>query len=242
MIDTSNNILVNGDLSEYFEDQKKIEVTENALLNIMFEDDTLFISADKFVSFNNHQKEYLIAYENINIFKSDIQGRCDSLYYNSSESVLNLYINPVLWINKIQITSDSINISINKKEIENINFRTNPIIISEADSIYFDQIKGVFMHAILQQNKLSQLNVIGQSQSLFLIKDDKDNSNIGINKVTSDDITIYMKENEINNITYRGSPISVTIPIQDISNEDKYLEGFIWRKEERPIDRNDITQ
>ena len=98
------------------------------------------------------------------------------------------------------------------------------------------------MHAILQQNKLSQLNVIGQSQSLFLIKDDKDNSNIGINKVTSDDITIYMKENEINNITYRGSPISVTIPIQDISNEDKYLEGIIWRKEERPIDRNDITQ
>ena len=104
------------------------------------------------------------------------------------------------------------------------------------------------MRAILKENKLRQLDVMGESQSLFLIKEkekkDVDgevhSSNIGINKVISNDVTIYMKEGEINNITYKGSPRSTTIPIQDISDEDRYLEGFIWREHERPLNKSDI--
>lgn len=240
MIDTNNNIIVNGHLSEYFEYQKKVEVTKSALLNILFEEDTLFMSADKLVSYNN-KKEYLLAYNNVRIFKKGVQGKCDSLYYSVSDSIINLYYNPILWIENMQITADSMQIFMSKKKIDSINFFPNPIIISKADSLYFNQIKGKYMTGIFKDNKLKKLNVIGNAHSLFLIKGDNKN-NIGINKAFCTNISINMEKGEIKNITYKMIPSSTTIPIQEITEADKYLEGFIWRIEERPRSKEEIME
>ena len=84
MIDSNNNIIVNGNLAEYFEKEEKIEVTKKALLNIIFEEDTLFMTANKFINFSG-TKEYILAYNNVKIFKEDFQGKCDSLYYSISD-------------------------------------------------------------------------------------------------------------------------------------------------------------
>ena len=240
LIDTINNIIVNGDLSEYFENEDKIEVTKNALLNIIFDEDTLFMTANKFVSYSS-EKDYLLAYDNVKIFKKDFQGKCDSLYYSISDSVVNLYTSPILWVDNMQITSDSINILMKNQKIEKMFFYPNPLISSEADSLFYNQIIGKYMTAFFSENKLRKIDVKGNGQSLFLIEDDN-KDNIGLNKAICTNISINMKESKLSDITYKVVPTSTTKPIQDIIESDKFLEQFIWRMDEKPLSKEDIME
>jgi lipopolysaccharide export system protein LptA len=240
LVDTSNNIIVNGNLSEYFEKEDKIEVTKQALLNILFEEDTLFMTANIFISYSSG-KEYLLAYNNVKIFKNDFQGKCDSLYYSISDSIVNLYKSPVLWVDEMQITSDSIEIQMKDKKINKMNFYPNPLVVSLADSLFYNQIKGKFMSAFFTDNKLSKIDVLGNGQSLFVIEEDSKDK-IGINRAICTDIFIKLKDGKLSHLTYKNIPNSTTTPITDIIESDKYLEGFIWRITEKPNSKKDILE
>ena len=241
MIDTLNKIIVNGNLAEYFEKENKVEVTKSALLNLIMEKDTLFITAQKFISISG-ESEFITASPDVKIYKNNFQGKCDSLYYSISDSIVNLYYNPVLWVEDMQITSDSIQINIIKQKIKSMKFYPNPIIISKADSLHYNQIKGKHMNAWFNNNKLNKLDIFGNGQSLFLIEDEKTKEKIGINKAICTDISIILDDGKLSTIKYKTIPTSTTIPYQDIIENDKFLDGFIWRMEEKPKSKSDIIQ
>ena len=98
------------------------------------------------------------------------------------------------------------------------------------------------MTAWFTKNKLNKLDIFGNGQSLFLIEDDKTKEKIGINKAISTDITILMDEGKLSTINYKTIPTSTTIPYQDVIESDKYLDGFIWRMDEKPKNKQDIIQ
>ena len=54
------------------------------------------------------------------------------LHYSISDSFIDLYYHPVLWVDDMQITSDSIQIKIISNKIERMKFYSSPIIISKA--------------------------------------------------------------------------------------------------------------
>ena len=51
-----------------------------------------------------------------------------------------------------------------------------------------------------------------------------------------------MDEGKLSTIIYKTIPNSTTTPYQEIIESDKYLDGFIWRNEEKPNSKNDIIQ
>ena len=51
-----------------------------------------------------------------------------------------------------------------------------------------------------------------------------------------------MDEGRLSTIRYKTIPTSTTTPYKDIIESDKYLDGFIWRLEEKPKSKNDIIQ
>lgn len=239
MLDTTNNITITGELSEYFEEEDKIEISKKSLVNIQLNQDSVMISAEKFIGFQ--EKEYIIAYNNVKIYNEDIQGISDSLSYNMLDSTINLYKEPVIWMDDIQVNSDIINILIKNKEVHIINFNIKPIIISEVDSLHFNQIKGKYISALLNDNELVKLDVIGNGESLFIVQEDNEQK-IGINKANCSNITIHIEEKEIKDIIYRTKPKSNTIPYNQIKESQKFLTGFKWRINERPSDIEDIIQ
>ena len=97
------------------------------------------------------------------------------------------------------------------------------------------------MTGIFKKNKLKKLNVFGNGQSLFLVEEDNKN-NVGINKAICTDISINMEEGKLKSIIHKVSPSSTTIPIQEITESNKYLEGFIWKIEEKPNEKKDIME
>ena len=108
LIDTVNNLFITGDLGEYFEKTQNAMVTQNALLNLIADKDTLFVHADTLKSTRTEAKRDIIAYNNVKCYKSDMQAKCDSLSYNLQDSTIELFKNPIIWSDKFQITADSI--------------------------------------------------------------------------------------------------------------------------------------
>ncbi len=238
--DTIENVNVYGDFAEYFENNKIAEVSKKALLEIILEDDTLFMHAKKFVSNQNKKNKKILAYNKIKFFKKNLQGKCDSLSYNFNDSIMQMYRSPVIWSKKYQITADSIKFQISNGEIKNMELISNPMIIEKLDSLNYNQIKGKNMNAFFEKNEIIYMKVNGNGQSIFFIDDEDENKKIGLNYTECSDIFLFFNKNKLESVNYKLKPISKTIPTENINENNSYLKGFKCRHVEKPKTKNDI--
>ncbi|MEE2931589.1 MAG: OstA-like protein, partial [Bacteroidota bacterium] len=239
MLDTIQNIYVSGQKAEYFGKEKKTIITEKPLLKVVSENDTLFMHAKKFISHQKENEKKILAYNKVKFFKSDLQGKCDSLSYNFSDSIVELYDEPILWSDQLQITADSIKLLVFNNEIQNIFLKPKPMIISKEDTLDYNQIKGREMVGYFTKNKLTSMDVIGNGESIFVVKNEEDQRKIGLNHTECTELTLYFK-NSLTEVVYKVKPSSNTTPYKKIKEENRYLNGFIWRINEKPQNKNDI--
>jgi lipopolysaccharide export system protein LptA len=111
--DSANDILVRGNRGIYHEKQGSSMITGRAELLMPMNGDTLFLHADTlFASTDNVQGRNVTARRNVRFFKSDMQGTCDTMRYNTSDSLVRLRGNPMLWSATDQLTGDSMRLAI----------------------------------------------------------------------------------------------------------------------------------
>ncbi len=240
LIDTIENITVYGEIAEYFEAEEKILISGIPILKLIFEDDSLFMHAKQFVYNQNDDEKKILAYDKVKFFKTDFQGKCDSLSYSSKDSVVEMFNKPILWSDGFQITADSLQFLINKGEISCIFLKPNPMIVLKEDSLDYNQIKGKEMTAYFSNNIMSRIDVNGNGQSTFLIRDEKTEDKIGLNYSESSDLILYFNENKLKEVNYEVKPKSTTTPYKDIDEKNRYLKGFLWRGAEQPKSKEDI--
>ena len=240
LIDTVENMTVYGGIAEYFEAEEKVIISEKPMLELLFEEDTLFMHAKQFISQQKEGKKKVLAYNKVKFFKTDFQGKCDSLSYNFTDSIVEMHDNPVLWSDGFQITADSLQLLVHKGEISRMFLKPNPMIIAKEDSLDYNQIKGKDMTAYFTNNKMRRMDVKGNGQSVFIIKDEGTNEKMGLNYTECTDLILYFKDNQLKEVTYEVEPTSTTTPYQDVEEKNRYLKGFNWRGEEQPKSKEDI--
>ncbi|MDC0204286.1 hypothetical protein OAJ65_00660 [Flavobacteriales bacterium] len=240
LIDIVENMTIFGGVAEYFETEEKVIISENPMLEILFEKDTLFMHAQQFISQQEEGNKKIFAYNKVKFFKTNLQGKCDSLSYNFTDSIVEMFNHPILWSDEFQITADSLQFLIHKGKINRLFLKPNPMIIAQNDSLDYNQIKGKDMTAHFRNNKIHRMDVKGNGQSVFIIKDEETNNKIGLNYTESTDLTLHFKENKLTNVTYEVEPNSNTTPYQNIQEKDRYLQGFKWRGAEQPKTKEDI--
>ncbi|MDC0249307.1 hypothetical protein OAK24_00330 [Flavobacteriales bacterium] len=240
LIDTIENMTVFGGIAEYFETEEKVIISERPLLELLFEDDTLFMHANQFVSQQKSGEKEVLAYNKVKFFKKDFQGKCDSLNYNFTDSIVEMFDHPILWSDELQITADSLQLLVHKGEINRMFLAPNPIIISQEDSLDYNQIKGKNMTAYFKKNKITRMDVRGNGESIFIVRDEETERKIGLNHTECSNLILYFKSNKISEVTYQVDPNSITTPYQDIEEKNRYLKGFLWRGKEQPKTKEDI--
>src|SRR5207249_1342602 len=107
-------------------------VTGKTMLTKVFDTDSMYLHADTLYAINDSvtkQKTYF-AYKHVRIFKTDLQGKCDSLVYASKDSTINFYTNPVLWSNQNQLMADSISLLLSGSKLYSMDLRVNSFISS----------------------------------------------------------------------------------------------------------------
>jgi lipopolysaccharide export system protein LptA len=238
------NLIIYGQASDYFKNIGITKVYNNAYVaKITEENDTLFMSADTLVSIDHQDpaKKRLLAYNNVKIFKRDLQGIADSLEYRSIDSTIYFYKAPILWSDGNQMTSDSISMLIENNTIGRIFMVGNAFVVSKDTLANFNQIKGRRMTAYFSAGKISQVIVEGNGESLYYAFDDKTKVIMGLNKIICSNITIRFKDGKVNNLTFYIQPDANFIPPHELKQEDRYLKGFQWQEKVKPA-RKDVVK
>lgn len=248
------NMIIYGDQGDYYKDKGVIKVYGHCYVAKVDEAlDTLFLSADSLVSIESKDPKLkrLLAYNKVKIYKSDMQGIADSVAYVSADSMLNFYVNPVLWTAENQMTADTINILLRKKTVDKIIMINNSFVASQDSLLNFNQIKGREMVATFRSKKIHHVDVNGNGQSLYYAleeKEVKDSTVIakitfltGMNKIDCSNMKINFTEGKINNITFLKNPDASFIPPNELQEKDRLLKGFVWREAEKP-QREDVVK
>ena len=88
-------------------------------------------------------------------------------------------------------------------------------------------------------NELRKIKVTGNGETVYFVQEE-DSSFVGVNKAICSDMMIYVEENNIKKITFIKQPASTLYPIDELSNQELELKGFIWFPEKRPLSKADI--
>jgi lipopolysaccharide export system protein LptA len=253
IIDTTQKITIIGEYAIHYELKDLSIVTENAMLTQMYEKDTLYLHADTLKAKGNPEKnqesssknqdsKQLFAYHKVKFFKHDLQGKCDSLSYAITDSTMKLYGQPTLWSDQNQLTGDSMRVLTGNKSIQAIEIHGSGFIVSQEDSLHFNQIRGKNMKGFFKNNEMYRINVTGNGQTIYYAKDkEKEKEEIkAFNRADCSDLTIYLKDNKLQHITFITKPDATLYPLDKVDVKDLKLKDFTWRAESRPLTIKDI--
>jgi hypothetical protein len=179
-------------------------------------------------------RERVLAYPNVKIWKVDLQGRADSLAYVSVDSMIHFFRDPVLWTGNNQMTGDTITVEIKNNTIDKMNMINKSFVVSQDTIGNFNQVKGKSMTAIFNEGEIRKVNVNGNAESHFFALDDTETVVIGMNKSISSRMRINFKLNQVDNVSFLEKPDAHMIPPHELQSDQKYLDGFSWRIDQRP--------
>ncbi len=243
IVDSTEKVTIRGNYAEYSEKKYTSFVSGSAYMTQVYEKDTLFLGADTLFSsyewkdslgksIPDTRARLLRAFRHVRIFKSDLQGKCDSLAYTYRDSVMRLFGAPVLWSDQLQITANSIQIITGGGEIKRMLMSESAFLVSAEDTARYNQIRGRIMTGYFNKNQLSKIHVEGNGQTVYYVKEKE--KVIGHNKTECSTMDIYLKDNDIHKITFHTKPDGKITPLSQINPKDTYLKGFAWRGKERP--------
>lgn len=237
MVSKTNDIYITGQQSIYNKKTSTTIIYDQPLMRMVTELDTLYLTADTLVSIDNKilGNKKLLAYGNVRIFKSNLQAVTDSLEYNVADSTMFFYGNPVLWTDGNQLTADSINMVIRNKAIKSLNMKNKAFVITKDSSQNYNQIKGRNMVANFTDNELRVVNVYGNGESVFFMYDEETSALLGMNKIICSDITLVFENQVLKDASFLVNPEGQFIPPHELKDPDRYLQGFAWHGELRPV-------
>ena len=243
MIDTSYKIVMRGNYMELWENEDFSFATDSAYAISYDGGDSLYIHGDTLFFYFDKDKEELkklIARRNVRFFKSDMQGKCDTLTYLMADSIIRMRVAPVLWSEDSQMTADKIDIKTDGENVDFVLQNGNAFIISQDSIEGFNQIKGADITSHFKDGDIHHVNIDGTSaESIYWIRDD-DGGIIGIDVAKSETMVIEMRNNKISRIKSYKNISETMYPEDDLQESSRYLPGFKWHDEARPKDRYDI--
>jgi len=242
MIDTSYKVILRGQYAEVWEKIGFSFATENAYAVYYDDPDSLFIASDTmFYYFKTelNEEEKIFGRRHVCFFKSDMQGRCDTMTYDMADSTIQMRQDPVLWTDNSQMTGEKIDIRVSNHAIDSLFQRGHAFIISKDTVEGYNQINGADMVSKFVDGGIDHVNVTGDAKVISWLRED-DTSLIGINKSSSVRMRIVMKDKSISLIKYYENIDETLYPEDDLKESDRYLDGFLWRDDERPKDKDGI--
>lgn len=216
-------------------------VTDSILLVKPLEGDTLYLHSDSIVCYTDtlDSARVVMAYRKVRFYKTDVQGKCDSLVYHFKDSTIEMFIKPVLWSDNNQINGDKILIEIKDNEVHSLTVDKSAFLVSQ-DSVFadFNQIRGRKLVAFFKEQQLNKVEVHDNSEAIYHMVDGDEK--MGVNKVRCSQINIYFENGELYQIDFKKSPSGTIYPTNYLKKEELYLNGFEWKKYVRPLNADDV--
>ncbi len=191
--------------------------------------------------FSNDTKEIrkLLAYNRGQFYRTDLQGKSDSISYNFSDSTIYMYHNPIMWTEEHQLTAKTIELATWDNILDKVHLTDAAFIISQEDTTNFNQIKGRKITGHFKENHLYKIDVYGNGETIYYIRDEHEDL-VGINKAISANMTIFVEDNQVQQILFMDDPEANLFPPEELTPEERLLRHFKWHIDIRPKSKEDI--
>lgn len=240
--DTTNRALVTGDYATYNELDSTSLVTGNLELIQLFDRDSLFLHADTFYTAYDSTgiNRQIFAYHHVKYYKSDLQGKCDSMVFNRADSSIFMFSQPVVWSKANQMVGDTIQIITYSGKIDHMLIYQNAYVTAAEDTNKYNQIKGRVLTAYFDStNSVKRIDVEGNGQTIYYGKEE-DGDYLGLNRLDCSRMKIMTDSNQIEQIFFYVKPEGTFYPMKDVTPDLKVLSDFTWLEHLQPKRREDI--
>lgn len=241
---------IKGGYGEIFEKKDSSMMTKNPYAVKIMEKDSIYFASEKIISYQKPdssdikiKKSYLRAYKKARIFKSNAQGRADSIAFNETDGIMHMYTNPILWSGEKQVTGDKVEAYFNTKteDLDSLKVIGNAFAISKVDSLTlkdeFNQVKGKFMTVYCENNDIKEARVVGNAQAIAYVddvdKETKKPERIGITLSACGIIGALFEERGLQIISCSIGATSDTYPMSRIEPARRKFPDFNWNTKDR---------
>ena len=245
LLDTARNCYVKSEYAENKENLGRAFFTINPRGVVVEQGDSLFVVSDTMVMTydTTRQMKDLMAYHDVRFFRYDIQGKCDSLSYMHRDSLMEMYYEPVVWVQDYQVDGDTMKLWFAESKPDKFLVQENVFIVSEVSKpqFYYNQVKGRRMWGYFNDSSyLDWTHVIGNALSIYYVLDEK-NELLGVNKTESQSLKMYFKQSDLDGITVVKPKSSALYPVDRLTQRQRTLKGYHWLPELRPLSKYDLA-
>jgi len=208
--------------------------------------DTLWMHSDtmRIYTFNiNTDSVYrkVHAYPHVRAFRNDMQAICDSLVFNSKDSCMTMYKDPVIWNANRQMLGEEIRAYMSDSTIRFAHVVGQALSIEQMpDSVHYNQITSSEMKSYFEKGEMKMTEAIGNVQTVYYMTNDKDSSLVGLNYLETDTMRMYLGAARKLDKIWTNKFTSTMYPITQVPPAKYKLPNFAWFEDLRPTDKNDI--
>ncbi|MBP5535880.1 MAG: hypothetical protein J6X62_03715 [Bacteroidales bacterium] len=245
IVDTVNNTVCRGGYGENNQEQHYSYVTDSALVRYVDKDDTLYMHADTIYLYSDENNKLCAvhAYHKAKLYRDDVQGMSDSVYYSVVDSLIVLYYSPVAWYGEQQCTADTISIFLDSGAVKLAKLDGHCFTVEKVDSLKFNQVSGA--RGVVHFDKGSPLyaDVFENVKTVYHITEEPEKGIqmlIGVNVGTGKDMRIYFNDKSPDRVVTYGAPDMYTYPLSKLPADQRLLPGFAWYSDRRPARWQDV--
>ena len=244
-VDSVNKNKLTCDYGEYSDTLGYAMCTDRAVSIDYSQRDSLFMHADTFKIFTfniNTDSVYrkIHAYNKVRAYRIDVQAVCDSLVYNSLDSCMTMYHDPIVWNNRQQLVGDSIQVFMKDSVVDHAHVIDNAFSIEQMpDETNYNQISSKEMFAYFKNGEIDEAHAKDNVLVIYHPVDESDSTLIGLNYTETSELRMFMENSKMKKI-WMPKAEGVLYPMSQIPPEKKFLPGYAWYDYIRPLNRYDI--
>jgi hypothetical protein len=174
------------------------------------------------------------AIKSVQIWSPEFSAVADSSILNDKLERVELFIDPKVWYDNVQLSGDYIRVDFDSSAIRELNAYPKPFAVSEdSASGRLNQITGDSLRADFKEGNLSTISVFPTNAVLFHSTNEAGEADGAIEFNALERTVLYFSEAGIDSVVSVKSVDGIYIPEFD-ELPDRKLEGFIWTPQLRP--------
>ena len=230
----------------YYDDLNGYAMSTDSVVALEYsQKDTLYMHADTFKVFTYNidtDSVYRVmhGYNKVRAYRIDIQAVCDSLVYNSKDSCMTMYTDPILWNVNQQLLGEMVQVFMKDSVVDRAHVINQAFSIEKLpeDKMY-NQVSSNEMFAFFQNGEMHEGQAVDNVLVAYYPVNESDSTYEGLVRMETSKMRLIMEKKKLSSI-WTPKANGIMYPMTQIPPEKRFLEGFNWFDYVRPMSKDDI--
>lgn len=244
-VDSLNKNMMTCDYYWYNENTGYGMATKRAVAIDYSQKDSLYMHADTFKIYTynidtDSAYRKIHAYNKVRAYRTDVQAVCDSLVYDSKDSCLTMYRDPIVWNDRQQLLGEEIKVYMKDSTIDRAHVIGQALSVEQLpDSTNYNQVSSDEMFAFFRNGEIYEADANDNVLIVYYPVDDSDSSLIGLNYTETTQLKVFLENRKMKKV-WMPKAEGTLYPMSQIPPAKRFLPSYAWFDYVRPLDKDDI--